>query len=60
MKWRVLVVDDEQDITTTIFKAGLERSGFKVDTYNDPQKVLREFPPGNYDLFCCWMFGCQE
>jgi DNA-binding response OmpR family regulator len=29
---------------------GLERSGFKVDTYSDPQKALCEFRPGNYDL----------
>jgi DNA-binding NtrC family response regulator len=34
-KKRILVVDDEIDITT-IFKLGLERVDFQVDVYNDP------------------------
>ena len=34
-KYRVLVVDDESDIAFT-FKEGLERSGFRVDSFNEP------------------------
>ena len=35
-KRRILVVDDESDITFTL-KKGLENSGmFEVDTFNDP------------------------
>jgi DNA-binding response OmpR family regulator len=33
-KRRVLVVDDESDITTTL-QIGLEASSFDVDAYND-------------------------
>lgn len=33
---RIAVVDDEPDITN-VLKKGLERHGFSVDTFNDPQ-----------------------
>jgi two-component system response regulator ChvI len=46
---RLLIVDDEPDITTT-FKLLLEDCGFEVDTYNDPQIALSDFRPGFYDL----------
>jgi DNA-binding response OmpR family regulator len=46
---RIAVVDDEPDITT-IFKRGLERYGFAVDTFNDPQAALASFKPSYYDL----------
>ena len=46
---RILVVDDERDISSSI-KRGLERNGFQVDAYTDPEKVLSEFKPGIYDL----------
>ena len=46
---RILVVDDEPDITSSI-KMGLERKGFEVTTYNDSQKVLEEYRPNDYDL----------
>jgi len=49
MMKRILVVDDEPDITTSI-KNGLERKGFDVDAYNDPLKALESFEPGTYDL----------
>jgi DNA-binding response OmpR family regulator len=39
---RVLVVDDDPDITNT-FKIGLEENGFKVDVFNDPIQALSEF-----------------
>jgi PleD family two-component response regulator len=47
---RILVVDDNPDITTTI-KIGLEDSGlFHVDTFNDPKLALSSFRSGLYDL----------
>lgn len=49
-KRRILAVDDNPDITTTI-KTGLEDSGlFYVDTFNDPELALSSFRPGMYDL----------
>ena len=48
-KYRVMMVDDEQDITT-IFKMGLENSQFIVTTFNDPIEALSKFRPGLYDL----------
>lgn len=48
-KYRVMIVDDEQDITA-IFKIGLEQHEFIVKTYNDPQLALAEFRIGAYDL----------
>jgi DNA-binding response OmpR family regulator len=47
---RILVVDDNPDITTTI-KIGLEDSGlFHVVTFNDPKLALSSFTAGLYDL----------
>jgi len=48
-KFRVMIVDDEEDITS-IFKIGLERNEFIVSTFNDPLKALAAFKPGVYDL----------
>jgi len=48
-KYRVMIVDDEQDITT-IFKIGLESNQFIVTTFNDPLQALSTFKPGLYDL----------
>jgi CheY-like chemotaxis protein len=48
-KKRVLVVDDEVDITT-IFKLALERVDFQVDVYNDPLLALSDYKAGMYDL----------
>ena len=48
-KLRVLVVDDEQDITS-IIQMGLERKGFKVSVYNNPAAALEEYQPGAYDV----------
>ena len=44
-----MIVDDEQDITT-IFKIGLEKNEFIVDTFNDPLEALSNFRPRMYDL----------
>ena len=46
---KILVVDDETDITSSI-KNGLQRKGFEVDTYNDPTDALSNFKPDTYDL----------
>ena len=46
---KILVVDDEPDISSSV-KRGLERNGFQVDAYIDPEKALSEFKPGIYDL----------
>ena len=46
---RVLVVDDEYDISLTI-KLVLEENGFKVDSFNDASQALENFTAGLYDL----------
>jgi two-component system, OmpR family, response regulator ChvI len=46
---RIAVVDDEPDITK-VLKKGLERYGFAVDTFNDPQAAFASFQPMYYDL----------
>lgn len=49
MKGRILIVDDEQDITS-VFKQALEGAGYRVDAFNDPADALASFQPGAYDL----------
>jgi two-component system catabolic regulation response regulator CreB/two-component system response regulator ChvI len=49
IKKRVLLVDDEFDITT-VYAMGLQDNGFKVDTFNDPLQALSEFKRGWYDF----------
>jgi len=47
---RILVVDDDPDITLT-FKTGLEDDkSFEVYTYTDPLEALSRFKPHFYDL----------
>jgi CheY-like chemotaxis protein len=53
---RILIVDDEPDITLT-FKSAIEAENeknnnifFEVSTYNDPLVALSEFKPHKYDL----------
>jgi DNA-binding response OmpR family regulator len=48
-KKRIMVVDDEYDITFTL-EAGLEDGGFDVDAFTDPELALSSFKPGLYDL----------
>jgi DNA-binding response OmpR family regulator len=49
-KKRVLIVDDERDITNS-FGLFLEDSRlFDVDTFNDPRIDLSNFEPNHYDL----------
>src|SRR5918998_4498499 len=46
---KILVVDDEAELTT-LCSLALEYYGFKVDTFNNPQKALSNYKPGYYDL----------
>lgn len=48
IKRRILIVDDEPDITV-VFKKALEKD-FEVDTFNDPRDALSHFKAGVYDL----------
>ena len=50
IKKRILIVDDEADITLS-FSLALEDSGlFVVDTCNDPLVALSNYRPNYYDL----------
>ena len=46
---RILVVDDEYDISLTI-KVVLEGNGFEVDSFTDASEALENFRTGIYDL----------
>jgi two-component SAPR family response regulator len=47
---KILIVDDEADITFTL-KEGIQKSGsFSVDTFNDPQLALSNYKSDYYDL----------
>jgi CheY-like chemotaxis protein len=48
-KRRILVVDNEKDITITL-QVGLEGGDFDVDTFTDPSLALKSFKPNFYDL----------
>jgi CheY-like chemotaxis protein len=49
-KRRILIVDDDPDITKT-YGLVLEDSGlYEVDTYNEPLIALQNFRPNFYDL----------
>jgi DNA-binding NtrC family response regulator len=48
-KQRILLVDDEPDITST-FEMILQMNGFEVNTYNDPLLALSNFKPNSYGL----------
>jgi DNA-binding response OmpR family regulator len=49
-KKRILLVDDELDITVTL-KMALEESGFlQVEAFYDPVLALTRFKAGAYDL----------
>lgn len=46
---KVLVVDDEVDVTYTLQKM-LEKDGYDIQAYNDPLLALKSFKQGLYDL----------
>jgi DNA-binding response OmpR family regulator len=50
VKKRILIIDDEVDITLS-FGLALEDSGlFEVDTYSDPLVALANYRPNAYDM----------
>jgi two-component system, OmpR family, response regulator ChvI len=49
-KKRILVVDDEMDITLSFSLALVDSGLFEVDTYNDPLVALSNYRPNSYDL----------
>ena len=49
MTKRILLIDDEPDITFTI-KDILEDNGFQVDSFNDPILALNYYKVNFYDL----------
>jgi two-component system, OmpR family, response regulator ChvI len=49
VKRRLLIIDDEQDITLTLGTV-LQESGFEVVSFNDPLLALRSFKPRYYNL----------
>jgi CheY-like chemotaxis protein len=49
-KRRVLVIDNESDITTTLQVELKEAGGFEVDAFTDPLLALKSFKPNLYDL----------
>ena len=49
-KKKILIVDDDPDITMT-FSLALENTGsFEVETYNDSVQALSNFKPNLYDF----------
>jgi two-component system, OmpR family, response regulator ChvI len=47
---KILIVDDDPDITMT-FSLALENTGsFEVETYNDSVQALSNFKPNSYDF----------
>jgi DNA-binding NtrC family response regulator len=48
-RFRILIVDDEPDITSSL-KKGLEEEGFAIDSFNDAIKALAKFKPHVYIL----------
>jgi CheY-like chemotaxis protein len=48
---RILVVDDEQDITFTLKTAMEETGSFQVETFNDPVLALSRFKAGEMNGF---------
>ncbi len=49
MTKRILLIDDEQDLTYTLEKV-LQDNGFKVDAFNDPTLALDNYKTNFYDL----------
>jgi DNA-binding response OmpR family regulator len=49
LKKRILLVDDEVDITTT-YRMALEEAGFQVDAFNNSSLALSEYKPDMYGL----------
>lgn len=48
-KKKILIIDDEEDITF-IFKIILEDANYEVDIFNDPTEALSNYKKNYYDL----------
>ena len=48
-KKRILLVDDEPDVLFAV-RLALEKGGFIVHAYENPEKALHDYRPGTYDL----------
>jgi PleD family two-component response regulator len=48
-RYRISVVDDDYG-TALFFREALQQSGYEVDLYTSPDKVLLEFKSNVYDL----------
>jgi DNA-binding NtrC family response regulator len=46
---KILLVDDEPDVLFAV-RLALENGGFAVHAYENPEKALRDYRPGSYDL----------
>ena len=46
---RILIVDDEKDITDTL-EVGLARRGYRAEAFNDPVEALKHFERDKYDF----------
>jgi DNA-binding NtrC family response regulator len=49
MAVRVLIVDDEQDITTVVSR-GLEQRGFSVTSFSSPIEALSNYKGESFDI----------
>jgi DNA-binding NtrC family response regulator len=48
-KRTILLVDDEPDVLFAV-RLALEKGGFEVHAYENPEKALKDYRPGAYDL----------
>ena len=46
---KILLVDDEPDVLFAV-RLALEKGGFVVHAYENPEHALKEYRPGSYDL----------
>jgi DNA-binding response OmpR family regulator len=49
MKKKILLVEDEEDITT-VLNMVLEEGGYEVESFSDPVLALKNFRKSSYDL----------
>jgi DNA-binding response OmpR family regulator len=49
-KKRIMIVDDEEDVTFCLSLVLQETGQFEVDGFTDPQQALSSFKPETYDL----------
>ena len=58
-KKRILVVDDEVDITT-VFRLCLEEADLQVDVYNDPLLALSDYKAGIWPIVAWYQNAKDE